>query len=313
MLLKEFPDIHWLKSKIKEDFSDQQGWAGQSLKHPGWPNVVINARGRQLPREDIKGTLSLFSNIKGKSVVSVDGLGVPVGTDHFYVTNPGQTYSLGIEEENTETLNIHFGAHFLSQISDHLNKREESQLLEPGEDSSAEEVCFYNRLIAIDSDMQSNIQAALDAGRGEDEMHLEEALFPLILSLIGFQHQAVKKLLHLPVLKRSTREELGKRLYRAVDYMHAHLHQPISLDHLAGISCISKFHFMRLFKHTFQQSPHQYLTGLRLQKAEALLSQSDLALKDIALAIGLENTSSLTRLFSNHFLMTPSQYRKLKN
>ena len=310
MLFREFPDIKWLKAKIDQDFGDRKGWGGVSLEHTGWPTVIMNARAKYADRSDIKGTLSLFSNFQGNSVVKVEGRNTLVNERFLFLTNQDQLYSLAIDQrEPVETFNLHFGTHFLTQarksllFSDH-------DLLDTAASIESSSMNFFNRLIPKDEFAPLLKAVHRTASEGCDfSMLLEEQLYALVVRLIEHENETKKLFLRLPVLKHATRKEIGRRLLFAVDFMHSYLHQRISLDHLAAVSCLSKFHFLRLFKAAFQESPHQYLTELRLKKAYALLRNSSYPLQEIALQVGFENPSSFTRLFLKKTGMSPSTFR----
>jgi AraC family transcriptional regulator len=84
---------------------------------------------------------------------------------------------------------------------------------------------------------------------------------------------------------RITKEGLDRRrLSRVLDYLEANLEGDVTLDHLASIACLSRFHFARAFKAAIGQSPHQYVSAKRLERAKALLIRGDQTLVNIALA-----------------------------
>src|SRR6185295_19842637 len=111
MILNEFPDLAWLKRQISERFSNRQGWGGRILKDSGWPTVILNTQATNVKRDNIPGPLSFFTNIRGTSWVNVNGEPVKINADFFFLTNPGQSYSLEINQK-AETFNIHFGEQF---------------------------------------------------------------------------------------------------------------------------------------------------------------------------------------------------------
>ena len=123
MVLKEFPDLNWLKSQIDQRFANRQAWGGGTLREQGWPTVILNTTTRQVNRDNIRGPLSLFTNISGTSWVSVDRRQVSINPDFFLLTNPDQHYSLEIDQktDSTETFNIHFGTHFAEEVMTSLS------------------------------------------------------------------------------------------------------------------------------------------------------------------------------------------------
>jgi AraC family transcriptional regulator len=109
----------------------------------------------------------------------------------------------------------------------------------------------------------------------------------------------------------TTREGLDRRrLARVLDYIAANLEGDLTLDHLASIACLSRFHFARAFKTAVGQSPHRYVSGKRLERAKALLARGDQSLVDIALALKFSCQANFTRAFRQVTGQTPGQYRR---
>ena len=71
----------------------------------------------------------------------------------------------------------------------------------------------------------------------------------------------------------------------------------LTIDHLASIACLSRFHFARAFKAAIGQFPHQYVSAKRLERAKALVIRGDQTLVDIALALNFSCQANFTRAF----------------
>ncbi len=84
-----------------------------------------------------------------------------------------------------------------------------------------------------------------------------------------------------------------------------------SLDELAEISELSKFHFLRQFSQVIGMTPGAYVRTLRLCHAARKLRTSDLPILDIALSVGFSDHPSFSRAFARHMGMTPSEYQNL--
>jgi AraC family transcriptional regulator len=110
---------------------------------------------------------------------------------------------------------------------------------------------------------------------------------------------------------RITQEGLDRRrLSRVLDYIEAHLEGDLTLDRLASIACLSRFHFARAFKAAIGQSPHQYVSAKRLERAKALLIQGDQSLVDIALSLNFSCQANFTRAFRQVIGQTPGQFQR---
>jgi AraC family transcriptional regulator len=110
---------------------------------------------------------------------------------------------------------------------------------------------------------------------------------------------------------RIMREGLDRRrLARVLDYIEVNLEGDLTIDRLASIACLSRFHFARAFKSAVGQSPHRYVSGKRLERAKALLVRGDQSLVDIALALNFSCQANFTRAFRQVTGLTPGQYRR---
>jgi AraC-like DNA-binding protein len=97
---------------------------------------------------------------------------------------------------------------------------------------------------------------------------------------------------------------------RVRGYIEAHLSDSIELVQLSAIAGLSVFHFARQFKQSAGVSPHYYLVGRRIERAKALLAETDLSLSEIAFATGFSDQSHLTRHFRQMIGVAPGQFRR---
>src|SRR5215470_4357786 len=67
-----------------------------------------------------------------------------------------------------------------------------------------------------------------------------------------------------------SREGLDRRrLFRVLDHIEANLEGDLTIDTMAAVACLSRYHFSRAFKKAMGQSPHRYVSGRRLERAKA--------------------------------------------
>jgi len=103
-----------------------------------------------------------------------------------------------------------------------------------------------------------------------------------------------------------------RRLSRVLDYIEANLEGNLTLDELASIACLSRFHFARSFKAAVGQSPHQYVSAKRLERAKELLMRGDRPLVDIALALNFSSQANFSRAFRQMTGRAPGQFRRVR-
>ena len=101
----------------------------------------------------------------------------------------------------------------------------------------------------------------------------------------------------------------SRHLLRAKDLIDARYRDPLDVPALARAARLSPAHFSREFRRAFGETPHQYLLTRRLERAAALLRNTDHAVVDICFAVGLRSVGSFTTSFSRTYGLSPKAYR----
>lgn len=94
------------------------------------------------------------------------------------------------------------------------------------------------------------------------------------------------------------------------DHFEKNLHRKISLTEAAAVACLSVSGFIAHFKKSTGMTPVEYLTAMRLQRAEGLLIHSDHSVAQIAALCGFENPYYFSNTFKKHKGFSPVAYRK---
>jgi transcriptional regulator GlxA family with amidase domain len=102
---------------------------------------------------------------------------------------------------------------------------------------------------------------------------------------------------------------LLRRLLRAKDRMDAASHEEWPVDRLASVSGVSEAHFARSFKEAFGAPPHRYLLTRRIERAKALLRDTDTPIIEIALETGWQSLGTFGRQFRDIIGESPSEFR----
>lgn len=104
--------------------------------------------------------------------------------------------------------------------------------------------------------------------------------------------------------------ELLRRLLRAKDRMDAASDEDWPVWRLARVSCISEAHFARSFKEAFGIPPHRYLLTRRIERATALLRDTDLSITEIAFRAGWKSLGTFGRTFRDITGKNPGEIRE---
>jgi len=101
-----------------------------------------------------------------------------------------------------------------------------------------------------------------------------------------------------------------RHLLRARDLVDARYAEPLGVDDLARTAGLSRAHFSREFRRTFGESPHGYLLTRRLERAAALLRNTDRSVAEICFSVGLQSVGSFTSSFGRVYGRSPTAYRE---
>ncbi|RUS93635.1 hypothetical protein DSM106972_095760 [Dulcicalothrix desertica PCC 7102] len=149
------------------------------------------------------------------------------------------------------------------------------------------------------------LYSELESGEVMGKLYVESLTQVLVIHLL--RHYSTKA----QIISSDNKTLTGAQLQQALDYIHTHLDEDLSLVQIAEVVNISPTYFASLFKGTTGNSPHQYVIQQRVERAKMLLSKTDLAISDIALQVGFSSQSHLTQQFKRFTGMTPKQVRSL--
>ncbi len=102
-----------------------------------------------------------------------------------------------------------------------------------------------------------------------------------------------------------------ERLLRVLTYVYDHLDEELSLDKLADIACISRYHWHRVFKAMTGETLADTVRRLRLSKAANTLLQEDRSVREVAQRFGYKNLASFSRAFKNAHGVSPNKFREI--
>lgn len=167
-----------------------------------------------------------------------------------------------------------------------------------GESGSPEPL--FDRPMAVDPRSAQLISDAYDAAApGASALARDEAMLRLLLHLAGRYGGAA---LPAPV-GPSSRAILTVR-----DRLRDAPEDDVSLQDLADLAGLSRFHLTRLFQRRFGLAPSAYLRLLRLERAKRMLADGE-APAEVAASLGFADQAHLTRRFKAAYGMTPGRYR----
>ncbi len=145
--------------------------------------------------------------------------------------------------------------------------------------------------------------AEINSGGIMGQLYVESLAQVLVIHLLR-HYSAVTQ-----TITSENRSLTRTQLQQAIDYIHTHLDQDLSLVEIAEVINISPTYFSTLFKRATGTSPHQYVIQKRVERAKMMLAKTELTIADIALQVGFSSQSHLTQHFKRFTGMTPKQFR----
>src|SRR4051812_24092283 len=100
------------------------------------------------------------------------------------------------------------------------------------------------------------------------------------------------------------------RLYRARDYLAARYNERTTLEQAAEQAELSPYYFNRLFLQVFSETPHEFVTKLRIDEAKKLLLAGNHSVTDICFEVGYESLGSFSTRFQSLSGLSPAAFRK---
>jgi AraC family transcriptional regulator len=284
---------HRLNNKTLVLSSRQMDWNGilieqyQNSLTPGevelpalsnhWLKLPLGHPGRLTQKSD--------DRLYESTVQKGDSLFVPAG-------QPSYWRCPGSELSQTE-LHIHLQPELVGQVA------EASEI-------DTERLDLVNRFCKQDLHLQHIamlLLAELRSGGMMGQLYVESLTQVLVIHLLRNYSKSTQ------IITSENRTLTRTQLQQAIDYIHTHLDRGLSLVELAKVINISSTYFATLFKRAMEISPHQYVIQQRVERANLLLTTTDLTITDIALQVGFSSQSHLTQHFKRLTRMTPKQVR----
>jgi AraC-like DNA-binding protein len=100
------------------------------------------------------------------------------------------------------------------------------------------------------------------------------------------------------------------QIEKTINYIRKNITSPMTTGQLAQMCFLSEDHFIRIFKRELHQTPIQYINQKKIERAQLMLTISNLSIKDIAYGLSFDNLSYFNKIFKKITGFTPSQYQE---
>jgi transcriptional regulator GlxA family with amidase domain len=101
-----------------------------------------------------------------------------------------------------------------------------------------------------------------------------------------------------------------RSLTQAREFMRHAYGRPVSLPDVAARANLSPYHFLRVYKRAYGETPHEFLTRLRIERAKTLLAKGSHNVTEACFQVGFSSLGSFSVLFADRVGLSPSEYRR---
>ncbi|CAE6728012.1 HTH-type transcriptional activator RhaS [Paraburkholderia domus] len=254
------------------------------LEAPGLQDVTLMTLG--------SGAEHLERNLNGRW----ESADLRVGDVWFVPPVPISWRWRSLSDEPLSTVHLHLERSLIDSVADQMELDGSREL------SLGDAMQFHDPLIAA---MLGSLHRA--AGDPADSRLYVDALAHALAAHL-LQHYSRGR--HAKAgLPPQPERLVPRRIRRVTDYIRANLAADLSISELAAHAGLSSFHFARVFRRETGETPHQFVSRLRLEEAARLLRATDQPVLQIALAVGFENASHFSVQFKRDYGVTPLAYR----
>ena len=228
---------------------------------------------------------------QGRRIITHPDGTAKIPENEIFIINPGQVHSCSSEDRSGHSYKIlsvpsPAMASIASEISEQKEKRP-----------------YFNKVRYQENGLSKRLMGLFGVIEHPDsDIDVESHLYAFLSHLLICFSAS-------PPLIRRTGEQRDS-IKRVCDYMGRHFRENLSLKELAGIACLSPFHFQREFKKNMGITPAEYLNDFRIGESKNLLLKSD-SIADTAIELGFVDQSHFSRTFRKTVGIPPGKYCKL--
>lgn len=273
-----------------------------------WPGLTLyRFTAPQAPQWDEVQSLSLCVVAQGRKSVQANGIEYQYDPFNYFVFNKGMRFQAEILQASIEepfmSLVLQINPTVVRRVSADMRDREMTVFRKPS--ASPPRPDAY--VCPLDQNLMGAILRFL---RAVDTGADRRVLAPIYLQEIVYRLLQAEQCHHL--IESASSEIDSNPVSAAVEYVRAHLDEPVTVNELAERVCMSPSAFAHLFRESIGVSPYQFVKGVRLERARILLVEDALSVSETARRVGYSSLSHFTNEFKRRYGVTPREYADMQ-
>lgn len=270
---------------------------------PSKGNKVVVSKLRQYAKSQIADAYSVKAVWAGQEHYRINGQSFTVGEGQFLVVNPGDEVEVAIESAKAD---------WTTGTCLYVHPDMMDQVLNPDplvDDRSATAAPLFQQVAMWQNSTLAPFITKARQAAWHQEAISDVFYFSLAEVLQAYDAGTKKQINRIKAAKKTTREELYRRLACGKVFIEDRFRESITLSDMAQAACMSEYHFVRSFKQVYQQSPYQFMLSMRLQWSMQQLKNDQSSIQMIAWQAGFSDLASFSKHFKRRFGVAPSQLR----
>lgn len=293
--------------------------ADKSYQEEDWYNhfgdavVIFNCNSSRIHYPEHWTPLSIKCAFGGKEYYKMSNRTYAVQDENFLLLNEGNMYESFINSDTlTESLTINFTPTNIKDLSAFMNEGAHKVVDDPLRESTTS-FRVFEKLYPHNDKTKTFLHGIRNHFNAScnDALKLQEMLSFLLEEFVSLHTETRMEIDKMQAKKKTTREEIYRRIHIAKDYLESCYEENICLEDLSRICLLNSFQLLREFDKYFKVTPHKYLTCVRMMEAKKLIEQNKKSLAEIAQKVGYDDVSSFSKLFKSYFGIAPHHYRTI--
>lgn len=248
---------------------------------------------RPIKRQDGLNDYQFLYSIEGRGKFIYGGESYDIGEGGAFLFKPNVSHEYYADGDTWKTCWITFNGDSADSLFEYL-------------DFGDAEVFNINKFDDLYVHLRS-IRKHFSSDELDREVKMSLVLYRILVRLSEIKNEQ-------PNERELSKNEKYQKLAPLMEMLSEKYYEDISLGDMADVLGISRNHLCRLFNNVYHTTPLKYLTQLRLNKAKYMLCSPDkMKIKDIAYAVGFNDTSYFCSVFKKMEGSTPEEYRKINN
>lgn len=285
---------------------------GLCEKQLNFQNRIFHSHVTNFSKDERDSGLSIKLVLKGEELYSIDGHTHRLTDGRYLIVNHHREFLCQVHSRQpVEGMCFYLNPEDVQDIYQGLQSSHLELLDNPG--IARERIEFMEKPYALrETELGQFLRFWLPLLRNPEsnaEIDFPEFFHQLGEKMVRSQIHLEARLSRISNSRQSTREEIYRRVSRVRNFIDDCYLDELTLEDMAMMAHLSKFHFLRCFKEVYGISPYQYVIRCRLARGKSLLESSRNSLSEIAHQTGFTDRRAFNKAFRKAFGQSPAQFR----